>query len=90
MARQDSAPTAGSSLDATEAWLVSAALAFASRSRTPLSIARTSSAVVRECYNMVSITGSANNSAMVGSRLLMYMVMLTPTRSNRAGKPGQS
>ena len=39
---------------------------------------------------MVSITGSANNSSMVGSRLLMYMVMLTPTRSNRTGKPGQS
>jgi hypothetical protein len=88
IARQDRAPSGDSSLDATEVWLVWAALAFASRSRTPLSNARTSSAVVRECCNMISITGSANNSSMVGSRLLMYMVMLTPTRSNRAGKPG--
>src|SRR6266404_7093442 len=68
--------------------MVLAALALASRSRALLSRARTSSAVVRECCNMVTITGSANNSSMVGSRLLMYMVTLTPIRSNRARKPG--
>jgi hypothetical protein len=44
--------------------------------------------VVRECCNMVTITGSDRSSSMGGSGLLMYMVMLTPLRSGRAGKQG--